>query len=152
MRPMSWPVPVVFLTMIALTLVGCDKAVVLPAHAGTAADEVSASAVRPDFTAAGASADTQLKVNETRGELLYSTHCAACHTSEIHWREKRLATDLDSLKFQVRRWQASIGLVWTEDEIIDVVGYLNAAYYGFPDAEQKAFFGEGKPLQALRKN
>jgi mono/diheme cytochrome c family protein len=89
---------------------------------------------------------------ETRGELLYSTHCAACHTSEIHWREKKLATDLDSLKFQVRRWQASIGLNWTEDEITDVVSYLNAAYYGFQDADQKGFLEGIKPLQALHKD
>jgi hypothetical protein len=52
---------------------------------------------------------------------------------------------MDSLRFQVRRWQASIGLDWTEDEIADVVSYLNAAYYGFPDADQKGFLEEKKP-------
>jgi mono/diheme cytochrome c family protein len=89
---------------------------------------------------------------ETRGELLYSTNCAACHTSEIHWREKRLATDMDSLKFQVRRWQASIGLDWTEDEIADVASYLNAAYYGFQNVDQKGFLEEKKHFQALHKD
>lgn len=24
----------------------------------------------------------------SRGELLYSTHCIACHSTQIHWREK----------------------------------------------------------------
>jgi mono/diheme cytochrome c family protein len=68
---------------------------------------------------------------ETRGELLYSTHCNACHTSKIHWREHKLATDWDSLEAQVRRWQASIGLGWSEEEIADVTRYLNDVYYSF---------------------
>jgi cytochrome c len=30
---------------------------------------------------------------QSRGELLYSTHCVACHTAKIHWRDGRAATD-----------------------------------------------------------
>jgi mono/diheme cytochrome c family protein len=115
-------------------LAGCGERAVLPANAAIAA------------------ADTQLKVGEARGALLYSTHCAACHTSKIHWREKRLVTDMESLKQQVRRWQASIDLGWTEDEIADVVRYLNAVYYNFQDAGNKGLLEGEKPLQALRKN
>ena len=97
-------------------------------------------------------AHAQQNLIGTRGELLYSTHCAACHTSEIHWREKRMVTDMDSLMFQVRRWQTSIGLAWTKDEITDVAGYLNAAYYGFQNVKQKGFLEGEKPLQALHKD
>lgn len=98
------------------------------------------------FCGMHASAHAQVKRSEARGELLYSTHCAACHASEVHWREKRLVKDLSSLKFQVRRWQASIGLAWAEDEIADVVRYLNAAYYGFPCTEQNDFLeGQNRP-------
>ena len=28
-----------------------------------------------------------------RGTLLYETHCITCHTEQVHWRERRLATD-----------------------------------------------------------
>ncbi len=28
-----------------------------------------------------------------RGELLYTAHCIACHNAQIHWRNKKLATD-----------------------------------------------------------
>jgi hypothetical protein len=73
MRPMSSPAHAILLTMIALTLVGCDKAAVLPANAGTAAGEVSASAVRPDFTAADTPTDTRLKVDETGRVALFVT-------------------------------------------------------------------------------
>lgn len=71
------------------------------------------------------------------GELLYSTHCVACHTKIIHWREKTLATDWHSLKSQVHRWQSNIGLDWSEDEITDVTRYLNAAYYHFPVTDKQ---------------
>ncbi len=78
------------------------------------------------------SAQAQMKESEARGELLYSTHCNACHTSKVHWRENKLATGWRSLKAQVRRWQANTDLGWSEEEITDVTRYLNATYYHFP--------------------
>lgn len=83
------------------------------------------------------SAQAQLKESETRGELLYSTHCNACHTSKVHWREKKLVKDWRSLKTQVRRWQANADLGWSEEEITDATRYLNAAYYHFPTNGKK---------------
>ncbi len=81
--------------------------------------------------AAGSLAYASPGHSQTRGELLYSTHCITCHTATIHWREKTLATDWHSLKFQVRRWQSNIELGWSEDEITDVTHYLNEIYYHF---------------------
>ena len=89
------------------------------------------------FWGVHASAQAQIKEGEIRGELLYSTHCNACHASKIHWREKKLATDWRSLKAQVRRWQANTGLGWSEEEVTDVTRYLNAAYYHFPASGKK---------------
>lgn len=88
---------------------------------------------------------------EAQGELLYATHCNACHASEVHWRGQKLAVDWDSLKAQVRRWQASIGLGWSEEEVTDVARYLNASYYNFPSTEQKDFSQGKNPKQILRK-
>jgi mono/diheme cytochrome c family protein len=67
----------------------------------------------------------------TRGELLYSTHCIACHTEQVHWRERRLAKDWASLKQQVRRWADNASLGWSEEDIVEVARYLNAAHYRF---------------------
>ncbi|MEO7549363.1 MAG: hypothetical protein ABIT82_13125, partial [Ramlibacter sp.] len=53
----------------------------------------------------------------SKGELLYSTHCISCHTTQMHWRDDRKATDWDSLKAQVRRWQGNAGLTWSEGDI-----------------------------------
>ncbi len=96
-------------------------------------------------------AHAQPKHGESRGELLYETHCNACHTSKIHWREQKLATDWNSLKVQVRRWQASMGLDWSEEEITDVTHYLNAVHYGFPATDQEGLFQGKKSNQVLRQ-
>jgi len=67
-----------------------------------------------------------------RGELLYSTHCVACHSTQVHWRDVRLATDWASLRLQVLRWQGNTGLAWSDDDIAAVTRYLNDLYYRFP--------------------
>ena len=68
---------------------------------------------------------------ESRGELLYSAHCIACHTSQMHWRENRVATDWPSLKIQVRRWQGAASLAWSDGDILEVARYLNESIYHF---------------------
>jgi mono/diheme cytochrome c family protein len=70
---------------------------------------------------------------QSSGELLYTTHCIACHTTQVHWRSKKLATDWNSLKAQVRRWQTTTALRWTEDDINSVTRYLNDNIYKFPN-------------------
>ena len=78
-----------------------------------------------------ADADTQPMPmrDATRGELLYSTHCIACHDAQVHWREKKLVTDWASLESEVRRWQGISGLGWNNDDIAEVARYLNALHY-----------------------
>ena len=68
----------------------------------------------------------------TRRELLYSTHCVGCHSTQVHWRDKTLATDWTSLRAQVFRWQSNTGLGWSDDDIVAVAHYLNDLYYRFP--------------------
>jgi mono/diheme cytochrome c family protein len=78
-----------------------------------------------------ADAGAQSTPDATRGELLYSTNCIACHTTEVHWREKKLATDWVGLQAQVRRWQGVAGLGWSNEDIAEVARYLNAAHYHY---------------------
>lgn len=68
----------------------------------------------------------------SRGELLYTTHCIACHTAEMHWRNNRRAHDWESLKAQVRLWQGNTGLQWDEADIAAVAAYLNDSVYRYP--------------------
>jgi mono/diheme cytochrome c family protein len=70
----------------------------------------------------------------SRGELLYATHCIACHTTQVHWRDRRLVSDYPSLVAQVVRWQGNTGLGWTREDIVEVARYLDAEFYHLPDA------------------
>ena len=68
---------------------------------------------------------------QSRGELLYTTHCISCHTTEMHWRDKRSATSWSALKAQVRRWQDAASLAWSDSDILDVSRHLNETIYHF---------------------
>ncbi|MDO9073056.1 MAG: cytochrome C [Rubrivivax sp.] len=69
---------------------------------------------------------------QSRGELLYGTHCLACHNTEMHWRDKKQVTDWPSLRAQVRRWQAADQLAWSDDDIEQVARHLNELFYRLP--------------------
>ena len=95
---------------------------------------------------AAAPAAAQTAATPSRGELLYDTHCKACHREQLHWRDKKLATDWPSLREQVRHWQATALLGWSEADIVEVTRHLNDAYYHFPrEADQRAGLGAAAP-------
>ncbi|WP_205960652.1 cytochrome C [Ramlibacter rhizophilus] len=73
-----------------------------------------------------------------RGRLLYETHCIECHTTQMHWRDQRLAQDWDSLRAQVQRWQGTARLQWSEADIDEVTRHLNETIYQFPRARAGA--------------
>ena len=104
------------------------KAMQLAAAAGAVGSIAAAAQSTPGAT-------------ETRGSLLYSTHCVACHTSEVHWRDGKRVTDWASLNAQVRRWQNNVGLRWTDDDVSEVARYLNAVHYRFPAPDARAAGG-----------
>ena len=102
------------------------------------------------IVAAPVAAQAPPGVSASRGELLYANHCIACHTREIHWRQKKLARDWASLNAEVRRWAANAGLGWSDEEIADVAGYLDATLYRFrPPAGSAA--GGGNPPPGLAR-
>jgi cytochrome c1 len=68
---------------------------------------------------------------QTRGALLYATHCVACHNEKVHWRQKKQAVDWDSLKSQVQLWQATGLLNWNQDDVLQVARHLNDSHYHF---------------------
>jgi mono/diheme cytochrome c family protein len=85
------------------------------------------------FAAVVSTAWAQGATQQSRGELLYSTHCIACHTQQIHWREQKLVTDWASLDGQVRRWARNAGLSWSDNDVAEVARYLNALHYRFAE-------------------
>lgn len=65
----------------------------------------------------------------SRGQLLYQTHCIACHNSQMHWRDQRLVRDWPGLLAQVRGWQARANLEWSDADITEVARHLNDSIY-----------------------
>lgn len=100
-----------------------------------------------------ASAAAQPAADVSRGQLLYDTHCLACHSEKLHWRDGRLVKDWPTLKHQVRRFQAVALLGWSDDDIQEVADYLNRSIYRLPQAGGTAARwpeGGGDALAALR--
>lgn len=77
------------------------------------------------FSAPGLGADADA------GKALHDAHCTACHGSEVYTRANRKVTSRDGLLAQVGRCDAAVGTKWFQDDIEDVVEYLNGAYYHF---------------------
>jgi len=91
-------------------------------------------------------AQAQTVPSPSRGELLYATHCGACHSAQMHWREQKLATSWTTLRAQVRRWQGVAQLGWSEADVDEVASYLNATIYRYPEP---ARVGGVPPQRAL---
>ena len=67
----------------------------------------------------------------SRGQLLYTTHCVECHTTQMHWRDKRQVYDRETLRTWVRHWQDDARLRWTEEDVEAVTRYLDETLYHF---------------------
>jgi hypothetical protein len=67
-----------------------------------------------------------------RGQALYENHCTVCHTSQIHKRTQRLPVARAEVRAIVAHWQTQEKLPWGEQEVEDVVEFLNRTKYHFP--------------------
>jgi cytochrome c5 len=66
-----------------------------------------------------------------RGATLYELRCDGCHSESVHGRAKRVAHDYDDVRKWVARWNESLKLRWSGEEVEDVTAYLNGTYYRF---------------------
>ena len=82
---------------------------------------------------------------QNRGQLLYETHCIACHSAQVHWRDQLLARDWGSLRREVQRWQSIAALNWSEEDVNDVSRHLNQRYYRF--SEPASPVADGVPMR-----
>jgi len=65
------------------------------------------------------------------GDDLHFANCTGCHDESVYTRENRRVSSLPRLGTQVRFCKDSLGLTWFDDEVEDVIGYLNKTYYHF---------------------
>ncbi|HDP89111.1 MAG TPA: cytochrome c [Thioalkalivibrio sp.] len=73
-----------------------------------------------------------------RGKQLHRDNCMACHArmtggegETLYTRNGRRVTSLPGLEAQVRRCEANLELKWFDEDIADVVHFLNQTYYHF---------------------
>jgi len=63
------------------------------------------------------------------GRLLYEKRCVVCHTPKVHLRVPALAVNKDHLRFIVTVWVRHESIRWSQQDIEDVVHYLDRTYY-----------------------
>lgn len=69
--------------------------------------------------------------DQPRGQLLYETHCGACHYERVHQRKKSAVKNLSELRDMVARWAPQTSHRFTLDELEAVVQYLDRSHYRF---------------------
>ena len=74
--------------------------------------------------------------NPAHGKDLHDANCLSCHSSLmggnpnlIYTRSDRRVNTIDGLRNQVTRCKTTVGVPWPEDQIQDVVEYLNLNFY-----------------------
>ena len=65
------------------------------------------------------------------GEDLHFSECTGCHDSELYTRADRKVQNLARLGTQVRFCKDNLGVTWFDDEVDDVIAFLNKSYYHF---------------------
>ena len=79
-----------------------------------------------------------LAADVKRGEALHNANCVSCHArmtggngETLYTRSDRRVNSLAGLEAQVRRCESNLELKWFDEDIEDVVTYLNENYYHF---------------------
>ncbi len=76
--------------------------------------------------------------NPDNGRRLFeASRCLHCHGTDVFTRVDRKVNSLTELDQQVRICDASLSTNWFDDQVLDVVAWLNQVYYKFPPAKQK---------------
>jgi mono/diheme cytochrome c family protein len=64
-------------------------------------------------------------------KLFAASQCMSCHGTDVFTRPDRKITSRAALESKVRSCDAGLSTNWFDDEIVDVVAYLNQTYYKF---------------------
>jgi mono/diheme cytochrome c family protein len=67
------------------------------------------------------------------GKALHDAHCLKCHKADVYTRKDHLVQNLAQLSKRVMNCQLSVGVNWFDDDVANVVEYLNQNYYHFKE-------------------
>lgn len=77
-----------------------------------------------------------LNGDEANGKALYhEAKCTQCHSDDIFMHEDRKIKNLKELKKRIAWCSHQHDTSWFDDEVLDVVDYLNKHFYKFPTKE-----------------
>lgn len=65
------------------------------------------------------------------GKELHDEHCTKCHDDSVYKRPDRFISSEEALAKQVARCGLNSGAQWFDEDVADVVDYLNSTYYNF---------------------
>ena len=77
------------------------------------------------FPLSAAGADSE------NGRILHDSNCTRCHGKDMYTRPGRTIDSLQALQKRVHQCVLMADLPWFEEEIEDVVEYLNVYFYNF---------------------
>ena len=77
--------------------------------------------------------------NAAVGQKLFNeSRCLECHGVDLFTSKDRQIKSLAGLEKMVRLCDTRLSTNWYDDQILDVVAYLNQAYYKFADSPQQS--------------
>ena len=65
------------------------------------------------------------------GKKLHDANCAGCHDVRVYTRNERRVKSRDGLLRQIGTCEHALNRKFTQDQIDDLVKYLNETYYKF---------------------
>jgi len=65
------------------------------------------------------------------GKQLHDEHCMQCHSDSVYTRSDHFVTSENALRTQVQRCNVNLGTQWFDEDVNDVVEYLNNSFYHF---------------------
>lgn len=78
-----------------------------------------------------ASTPAQAAGDASQGKALYESNCFKCHDTTIHTRPERIIFSKSALEKRVKFCDSNAGTHWNEQQLSDVVEYLNRTFYKF---------------------
>lgn len=91
------------------------------------------------------SATAIAKGDADNGKILFDkADCQKCHSNDIFTKEDRKVTSLTELKDKVNVCDSQLSVNWFDDEVDDVVSYLNRDFYKFDEDEKEGLKEETK--------
>ncbi len=74
---------------------------------------------------------SQAAADAKNGQQLHDANCAKCHDSSVYTRKDRFVSNPAELTTQVQRCKDNVGAQWFDEDVADVVDFLNTSYYKF---------------------